>query len=441
MTNLSPSRPKSIVAILTNFQEFNPGYSLTGIVLDQIHMLVKHNHKVILFVNQQFKHSSDDETGLNKLIMDYPHLIVIEKRTRFAHLYDYQTDDLSDEHSAIAWKCGMEYGERFMYHDVDVAFTHDFVFTGWNLVYFHAIIQANKFLSANKENVKWYHWIHSVPNPHYRKPWWDLQHLGTNHYLVYPNQSEIRMVSESWHCRTDHIKIIPHIKDIRTWFDFGSEALSFIDRCPDIMRAKVIQVYPCSSDRLSAKQLDIVIQLFGEFKHTSKVPVFLVIANQWATGTQPKENISEFETIASKAGLIEGIDFAFTSKLAPEWENGISKRMLRELQLLSNLFIFPTMSESFGLVGPEAALSGAMPVTNRSLSMMSEILSNVPPSFEFGSYQRELITSDKGRYLRSVALTILSELQLNSAIMAKSFCRIRYNMDNLYYTSYLQIIE
>ncbi len=431
---------KSTVAILTSFQEFNPGYSLTGIVVDQAHMLARHGHKVIIFVSEKFNPEYNTDAGLTAIMERYPGSIFLLEKTAAIDLDDYQMDAMSKEHSICSEIAGRMFAKYFENFDVDIAFTHDFVFTGWNLPYYHAMIHANKILAERNENVFWYHWIHSVPIPHNRKPWWDLKPLGTNHFLVFPNRTEIMRVAESWLTHPNRVKIIPHIKDIRTWFDFGDEAMELIDMCPDLMQSEIIQVYPCSSDRLAAKQLDIVIRLFGHLKETANAPVFLVIANQWATGKQPKENIKEFKNLAVEVGLVEMEDFVFTSELSEKWENGITKRMLREIQLLSNLFIFPTKEESFGLVGPEASFSGVFPVVNRSLNMMMEVMSPMAPAFEFGSFHSKHDISMFPNHYQAVAMSILSQMYANPAIMTKIHCRRSFNMDNVYFTAYRSLL-
>jgi len=413
------------VAILTTFQEFNPGYSLSGIVLDQCKMLTKYGNEVHLFVNEQY-YGTDD----------FPEGVTLRKEIPFAHLKDYRSrKDLVPEHVEIVDRMAalmLEVAPEF-----DVIFTHDLVFTGWNMIYALGILKAaTGFLET-----RWMHWVHSIPSG--LKDWWNIQEYGPKHKLVFPNKPDVRRVAEQFRGLEQHVEVIPHIKDMRTWFEFCEETCDFIEEYPAVMQADIVQIFPASTDRLSAKRVKEVIMMFGLFKKRG-LSICLVIANQWATGTQPKENVEQYIKIARRCGLKVGEEFVFTSEWrSPTYATGIPRRMLRELLQLSNLFIFPTQEESFGLVVPEAALSGGcLMVLNKSLHSQLEMSGWTTLYLDFGSYHNNFTPgSGWGPYLDDLVTVIVYRLQHNEAVLCKTFFRQALNMDSLYVHSYEPILK
>lgn len=426
---------KSTVAILTNFMDFNPGYSLSGIVVSQAKMLLWEGHKVFVFVNEQFNPKYNDDSGITDLLKyEGFHL---SKKTKFMHLTDYDTAaSVTEKHIKEAEEAGETFTKEFLDNSIDTVFTHDFVFTGWNLPYSLAIKNCNNKIKGTRD-LKWFHWVHSCPSG--KRDWWQLNTYGPNHKIVFPNKTEVMRVAESYSTNPSNIMVIPHIVDIRAWYDMSEEVWAITDAYSDIMEAEVIQIYPCSTDRLHAKQLDIVIKLFGCMKK-ARVKVFLFIANQWATGTQQKEDLQKYIDLGEQYGLVYEKDFVFSSSIHPDYEAGLSKRMLRELQLLSNVFIFPTREESFGLVGPEASFSGALPIINRSLTMQFEVMGHEVPGFDFGSFHQNHLEVNNPEYINAVALAILNRLYSNEAIQGKNYTKRRYNMNHLYNRYYLPCI-
>lgn len=408
------------IAILTTFMEFNPGYSLTGIVQDQITMLHRFGHEVILVVNEQYHGAAVDNCQLCPVLP-------------FTHLRDYTTiEDLTDEHKAIVALTAERLVEALQ--GVDIALTHDYLFTGWNLPYGLACREASKSLPA----LRWFHWLHSIPSS--MRDWWNIREYGPQHKLVFPNKTDALLVAEQYRGVFSDVVAIPHIKDPRTWFEFDADTCAFIDEYPAIIHAGIVQVYPASCDRLAAKRLGEVIRIFGELKRKGN-SVCLVVANQWATTRQPKQNMDGFRSTAWKCGLEPENEFIFTSQFdEPRFETGIPRRMLRELTQLSNLFIFPTREESFGLVLPEACLSGAvLPVLNKSLNMMYEVSGGNGLFFDFGSNQREWNRCDD-KYFADIASIIIGRLMTNEAIRAATFMRQTYNMDTIYQRYYAPMI-
>lgn len=427
--------PNQTVAILTNFMEFNPGYSLTGIVQDQCKMLQDNGHPVKLFVNSKYKRSKEDEVQFrhNTSSKDFPVELLCD--IPFSHLIDYTSiKDLSDHHKDI-----VDQVERMLFRElqgVDEVFTHDFIFTGWFLPYGLGVMKAAEKLP----NTKFYHWIHSTPST--SRDWWDFNSWRGHHKIIFPNRTERVRVAEQYRTLPQNVSCIHHIKDLRTWYDFCADSNDFIHDYPKMLRADIVQVYPVSSDRFGAKRLDIVFKIFAELKRIG-YSVFIVVANQWATGNQRKEDVTQYIKIAEDCGLELGSDFVFTSEWNDgKFDTGIPKRMLRELMTCSNVFIFPTREESFGLVGIEIPLStAAIIVTNRSLQMMREVHGGLTDNYNFGSFDQDVNFTDLDKYYKDIALLTHGSLRMNDVVIHRTMMRQRYNWDYLYLFEYLPLMD
>ena len=81
-------------------------------------------------------------------------------------------------------------------------------------------------------------------------------------------------------------------------------------------------------------------------------------------------------------------------------------------------------------------------VLNKSLDMQKEITNNHALYLHFGSHHNNF-EPKKGwnDYLDDVASIILHRMNVSESIKTKTFCRMRYNMDNLYNQCYEPTIK
>ena len=414
------------IAILTNFQDFNPGYSLTGIVHDQVTMLTRYGHTVHLFTCEQYNPQYD---------IPLPEGVTVHHAVPFGHLKDYNTLTALEEPGKVLAKKTEEFlVTHLTLNKIDIVFTHDWIFTGWNLPYSIGIRLASKQVP----DVRWLHWIHSVPSVLY--DWWTIRSYGPKHKIIFPNEVDRLRVAEQFRGEVEDVRVIPHIKDLRTWYDFDEETCRFINDYPAVMQADFVQIYPASTDRLTAKRVDIVAQIFGQLKGRG-FKVCLVVANQWATGRQRKEDVENFYKFANKCGLKRDVDFIFTSEWDEKYATGIPRVMLRELTLCSNLFIFPTREESFGLVGPEAAHAGAFLVLNKNLEMMKDVFGGNGMYADFGSFTHDQKYENALKYYYDIGSIIIGRCWQSEAFRTKTWCRQMLNSDYLYIYKYEPVME
>jgi len=419
------------IAILTNFTEINHSYSLTGIALDQARMLTEYGHGATLFAQENFNHAT---CGPIDVRAAWPH----------TDLVDYQSErDISDEHREFIPRMA----DRLIVElqDYDVAFTHDWVFTGWNLPYALAIRLATERLP----NLRWYHWVHSIPSGF--RDWWNIRDYGPRHRLVYPNNTEAWKCARQYRGNLNDLVVLPHIKDLRTFGDFCEDTCRFINKYLACMQADIVQLLPCGQDRLKWKGVQDVIRMFAAMKkYRDDLSVCLIIANQHATGRSHPEEIQGYKNLAESLGLIPDEEFIFTSDFDDRFKGpGIPKRMVRELFQLTNLFVFPTNHESFGLVVPESALAGCYMVLNESLEMQREVAGWFGHFLPFGSHNAKVSNwtrNDTGesvtreKWLELEAERVVECMRRDRSIVSRTFNRQTYNWNNIYEQYYEPIL-
>lgn len=407
-----------------------PEYGVYSVVIPQAEALAYFGNDVTLFVSEDF-----EKTG--PFPFRFPENIIsatVPARSKF----DYQSEkDLTQEHDAYVNHFSKWLLDRAA-EGFDCFITHDWVYTGWNLPYFLAMEKVRE----ETRHIKWLHWCHSIPGGEGRD-WWNLRRLGErNHKLVYPNKTAKLRLANYFQTEAPHVFAIPHIVDLRHLFNWSDDTLDFLDNHPEMMDAQIVQVYPASSDRLDPKGVRELILLFAKLKERGFSVCLVICTSQIKGMPERQEKIQHLLRIGRRNGLIPGEELIFTSEEDEKYEGGIPKRMLIELAQCSNVFVFPSQHETFGLILPEVVLaSGALPILNRSLAEMLEVGGHFGLMTEFGSYYIDWQPKDENAWLDHLAGIVIAQLRAEQGNMSRTFFRRYYNKSTVYYRYYVPILE
>ena len=131
-----------------------------------------------------------------------------------------------------------------------------------------------------------------------------------------------------------------------------------------------------------------------------------------------------------KYGL-QGDDLLFTSDLG--YADGFPRHAVFELFQLSNLFICPSYSESFGLTVLEAASRGNFLVLNEAVPALKELGSSLGAYFmrwdarNFGYDTHEKYRPSEEAYYQDHGRIIVDRMREDHSLQAKTMVRNRYN--------------
>lgn len=407
------------IAILTTFADFRPEFSLVGVVDQQLKMLLKHGYKPVLITLDIFKDENRVPVGVEvrKIL---PQLI----------LEPYSAMDASNiEADSLKAQTAMEEGMS----DIDVCLSHDIIFINSYLPY---NVAMRKAIGTKLSHVKWLHWMHSAPS--FRNldntVWDNLVTLPPNSRLIYMNHTDVVRAAEMYHVLPKDVRTVYNPMDIRELHNFDSLTKEIIEQ-NDLMSPEFLCVYPLSTTRMDkfGKQLSKVIWIVSELKKKGRT-VALVVPNAHANAQREKDAIEEMYSYAYSRGL-ERRELIFTSLHdVPKYELGAPHEVVRDLFLLSNLFIFPTVSENCPLVLLEAMAGKNILVLNQSFPPLKDFGKDDALYFGFGS----LLEKDRDfphgedKYYQDIATLIVSEYDQNKAVRAQTRLRREFNIDSIW---------
>lgn len=400
------------VGIFTTFYKIDNAYSLCAVVLDQLSAMVKNGHNPVLFVLPMFNDEALVPKGVE--IRKVVPQIILEpyKGLNFPDSYK---EDVAKVKSAI---------EKNL-QDITHLICHDIFFIDTYLPYNIALRESNL-------ECRTFAWTHSAPstrpiledNPHANR-----YTLPPRTKLVYLNHDKVTDLAEMYGAWNDDVRVVHNSRDPRTFWNLDPLVLKLIDQYR-LFEADIISVYPLSTPRMiSGKGLDKVIKLHAKLKELG-YKTRLIVCNGHANAQPDQRLISETQMWAS--GLnIEHNELIFTSLQGKEYELGVSPRVVSDLFRISNVFVFPTVSENSSLVLLEAMLSGNLLVLNTHVGTLREHAGENALYFDFD--YREPKEKNEAYYL-DLARIVASQFEVSKPLQAKRRALKEFNYDKIYQT-------
>jgi len=166
----------------------------------------------------------------------------------------------------------------------------------------------------------------------------------------------------------------------------------------------------------------------------------IVVCDFHSTGGDKVTYRDELKRLAIDLGL-NSVEMTFTSEYDESLEMRVPREVVRDLKMLCNVFVMPSVSETYSLVAQEAALCGAFLVLNRDFPPFRSIYGPNAAYFQFSSaidaltgMDGETLTQygDVDAYFRDVALRVLYELDHNPVLAQNRRIRVERNPDYVF---------
>jgi len=400
------------VTIFTTFGDSDPAYSLNNVVVDQIKMFEgQSDYELEVLVKEGFKAEGTAYAAVTLKYLPHVHLSNEGKLPT-----DYE-NDVEKVYQVLKESLA----------NTNVVITHDIIYQPAHLI--HNV--ACRRLAAERPELRWLHWIHSATSPSVLCNQPAVKAIITqafpNSLVCYPNSYERVRVSTNFKYEERDVKHVPHPIDIPKYLGFTELATEFTKKY-GLIESDVNIIYPVRLDR--GKQVEKVVAIAAGIKRQGR-SVRCVIVDFHSTGG---DKLVYRDLIKAKAVSLDlsDLEVIFTSDYSEETKYRCPREFVRDLFLISNVFILPSVSETYSLVAQEAAICGNLLVLNFDFPPMRSIYGDMPYYYKFSSNMDALTGMDGETttrhtndevYYNQCANGILFEIENNRVIAVKDMLR------------------
>jgi len=403
------------VCVLTTFDTDDPSYSLNLVARDQVRMLLAGGYEPVVIVNKGFQPGPDGPYG--------------DKRVKLVRLHKAPASNegtLPDNYEKEVDKMAGEYGDAILKEKIEVILTHDLISQPAALI---NNLAARKVAEAFS-HVRWLHWVHSCFSSNVQSNVLEASKKGRekfpNSNVIFPNAYDRPRVARAFNVEEDDVLHCPHPTDILNFFGTEEHIAKLVED-KKLLDKDILMAYPCRLDR--GKQPHYIIDVIAQLKRLGS-SVSLVIGDFSSTGGDKVEYRKEMHRQAAQYGL-DDTELIFLSEEVESFKLHAPRSAMRSLFQLTDVFMLPSVSETYSLVAQEAALCGNFLILNHDFAPMRSIYGESPKYYQFsgnigidgldGNMKTEY--GDKEAYMRDIACYIRYVVQNNRVLFLRNNLR------------------
>lgn len=424
------------VAILTMFSGLSTTYSLVNVVADQIKMLLMSDIEVKVLVSEMCPDKERWGIFKNEKIQWVKVTNTLNGNNIKWYDYSQWSGKVHDTFFEEAHVIAQDYVKYLQ--DTDVCIMHDILYQGWHLVHNIAIRQAQKELP----NLKFVEFTHSLPVSPPKEQMYPFSARCSDMpktKFVYPTYSGISALAKQYHIPEGRCAVVYNTIPL---LESMSEDTQKIARQTDLLNAEILIIYPA---RLTTgKKFEKVAAFAGAIKSKAEKEIKVIFCD-FPSADIPERIYKKIIHIEGKKYGLEEKDIFFTSDGG--YPDGFPRRAVLELFTLSNLFICPSCSESFGLTVLEAGSRGNFIVLNEAVPALKELGDVFGAYFmrwdarNFGYDTYEKYHPSERAYYEEHAQILVNLMREDKSLNAKTLIRNKYNLQWICKNQLMPLLE